>query len=81
LEHLLGRVAQGDMTLQSMIFEPSTRTLYLATGSNAPRKSYHRLDLKRYFASGGADIADAADGKLRVGGGLSASNDPSAFHF
>jgi predicted choloylglycine hydrolase len=51
IEHLLGEVAQGDMTLQSMVFEPSTRTLYLATGANAPTRSYHRLDLTQYFAS------------------------------
>src|SRR5439155_25547632 len=51
LERLLGRVSQGDMTLQSMIFEPSTRTLYLATGSNAPQRSYYRLNLGRYFSA------------------------------
>jgi predicted choloylglycine hydrolase len=50
LECLLGQVAQGDMTLQSMIFEPSTRTLYLATGADAPRSGYHRLDLRAYFS-------------------------------
>jgi predicted choloylglycine hydrolase len=49
LERMLGRVAQGEMTLQSMVFEPSTRTLYLATGSDAPRHGYHRLDLSRFF--------------------------------
>jgi hypothetical protein len=37
------------MTLQSMIFEPSTRTLYLAAGANAPQREYHRLDLNKYF--------------------------------
>jgi hypothetical protein len=49
LEQMLGRVAQGEMTLQSMVFEPSTRKLYLATGANAPRKGYHALDLRKYF--------------------------------
>jgi hypothetical protein len=37
------------MTLQSMVFEPSTRMLYLATGANAPTRGYHRLDLGGYF--------------------------------
>jgi hypothetical protein len=49
LEKMLAGVAQDDMTLQSMVFEPSTRTLYLATGSNAPRQGYHRLNLRAYF--------------------------------
>ncbi len=49
LEQMLSRVTQGEMTLQSMVFEPSTRKLYLATGSNAPRKGYHALDLRKYF--------------------------------
>lgn len=49
LEGMLGRVAQGDMTLQSMVFEPSTQVMYLATGKNAPKTMFYRLDLKKFF--------------------------------
>ena len=50
VESMLGHVAQGKMTLQSMVFEPSNRVIYLAVGQNAPTQGYHRLELKRYFA-------------------------------
>jgi len=46
LHSMLGRASQGDMTLQSMVFEPSTLTLYLATGKNAPTRPFERIDLK-----------------------------------
>ena len=51
LESMLDGVAQGDETLQSMVFEPSTRVIYLAAGADAPTHEFHRLDLKRYFAA------------------------------
>jgi predicted choloylglycine hydrolase len=38
-------------TLQSMVFEPSNRVIYLATGSSAATHAYHRLDLRPYFAA------------------------------
>ena len=38
------------MTLQSMVFEPSNRVIYLAVGKNAPRNTFGRIDLKEYFA-------------------------------
>ncbi len=53
MEWMLGKVVQGshgDMTLQSMIFEPSSRVVYLAVGANAPSHHYERIDLSRYFA-------------------------------
>lgn len=50
LESLLVGSSQGKMTLQSMIFEPSTRVIYLSAGKNAARGVFHRLDLARYFA-------------------------------
>ena len=50
LESMLADASQGKMTLQSMIFEPSTRVLYLSAGSNAARGTFHRLDLKPLFA-------------------------------
>jgi hypothetical protein len=52
LEQMLGQVVQGrdgDMTLQSMIFEPANRVLYLAAGADAPTQPYQRIDLNPYF--------------------------------
>jgi hypothetical protein len=52
LQRLLGEVVQGnqgDMTLQSMVFEPANRVIYLAVGSDAPTHPYERIDLKTYF--------------------------------
>jgi isopenicillin-N N-acyltransferase like protein len=52
LEWMLSRVVQGDhgdMTLQSMVFEPSNRIIYLAAGADAPSHTYQRIDLKNYF--------------------------------
>lgn len=50
VQAMLGGVAQGNMTLQSMVFEPGNRLLYLATGTNAPTQPFYRLDLKQFFA-------------------------------
>lgn len=50
VEHMLDDASQGSMTLQSMVFEPTTQTLYLAAGANAPRHAFHRIDLKPLFA-------------------------------
>ena len=47
---MLGKVAQGKMTLQSMIFEPSNRVIHLAVGAAAHQQPYQRLDLTPYFA-------------------------------
>ena len=49
IELMLDRVSQGNMTLQAMIFEPGTRTLYLASGANATKRTYHHIDLNEYF--------------------------------
>jgi predicted choloylglycine hydrolase len=46
---MLDRVSQGKMTLQSMIFEPANRVMYLAAGSEASKREYQRIDLKEYF--------------------------------
>jgi hypothetical protein len=51
VERMLADTAQGNLTLQSMVFEPATRRLYLATGKNAPRQAFHRLDLGPLFDS------------------------------
>jgi hypothetical protein len=58
---MLGRVTQGDqgsMTLESMVFEPVNRVIYLAVGSDAPHQGYQRIDLRGYFSGdGGTDSA------------------------
>jgi isopenicillin-N N-acyltransferase like protein len=48
VEELLTGAAQGD-TLQSIVFEPSNRVLYLAVGAGAPNHGFARIDLKPYF--------------------------------
>ena len=53
LEKMLGQVVQGpngDTTMQSMVFEPSTRVIFVATGQDAPSRTYERIDLKPFFA-------------------------------
>lgn len=47
VEKMLARVAQGRDTLQSMIFEPGNRLMYLSVGAAAHTKEYHRLDLRK----------------------------------
>jgi isopenicillin-N N-acyltransferase-like protein len=49
VEEMLGAAGQGNMTLQSMVFEPSNRVVYLATGKNAPARGFHKLELKSLF--------------------------------
>lgn len=50
VQQMLETVAQGNMTLQSMVFEPSGRVIYLAVGKNAPARGFHKLDLKPLFS-------------------------------
>lgn len=57
IQSILAEASQGKKTLQSMVFEPSTRILYLSTGENAARKPFYRLDLKPYFAKGKPAVA------------------------
>lgn len=49
IQSMLADASQGRMTLQSMIFEPSARVMYLSTGKDAARKTFYRIDLKPYF--------------------------------
>jgi isopenicillin-N N-acyltransferase like protein len=49
VEELLTGAAQGEATLQSMVFEPANRVLYLAVGAGAPNHGFYRIDLKPYF--------------------------------
>jgi hypothetical protein len=54
LQEMMGSVVQGnhgEMTLQSMIFEPSNQVVYLATGSDAPAHHFERIDLRRFFSN------------------------------
>lgn len=58
VQAMLSRSAQ-QFTLQSMVFEPSTRVVYLSTGPDAARGTFHRLDLKPYFAGAVPPVGDA----------------------
>jgi len=49
LERMLDKVAQGHMTMQSMVFEPVGRLIYLAAGAEATRRAYQRIDLAAHF--------------------------------
>ena len=52
IEGMLSHVVQGndgDMTLQSMVFEPANRVIYLAVGNDAPSHGYARISLRPYF--------------------------------
>ncbi len=51
-ERMLAGVAVQD-TLQSMVFEPASRTIWLALGSRAPRHGYRKVELGGYLAAGG----------------------------
>jgi hypothetical protein len=54
LEKTLATVVQGsggDFTIQSMVFEPANRVVYLAAGADAPARGYQRIDLRPYFAA------------------------------
>ena len=57
LQSMLAEVSQGRMTLQSMVFEPSTRVMYLSTGKNAAKKTFYRVELKPYFEKGRQQVA------------------------
>jgi isopenicillin-N N-acyltransferase-like protein len=48
MQNMLAHVGSHG-TLQSMIFEPANRVLYLSAGTSAAKKPFYRLDLTRYF--------------------------------
>jgi predicted choloylglycine hydrolase len=52
LEKMLASASQGNMTLQSMVFEPANRAICISAGKDAARGTFHRLELKRYFGEG-----------------------------
>jgi hypothetical protein len=49
LWQILDEVALGDLTLQSMIFEPGELTLHVATGKKATKRIPARIDLRGYL--------------------------------
>ncbi len=51
LAAMLEHVQQGDLTMESMIFEPANRVVYLATGLRAADRKFTRIDLGAYFAA------------------------------
>jgi hypothetical protein len=50
VEALLAGSAQGKLTMQSMVFEPANRVVYLSTGKNAATGEFRRLELAGRFA-------------------------------
>lgn len=60
IETMLAAASQRKLTLQSMVFEPSNRVIYLSAGQDAARKPFHRLDLKpRFVATAGQQVSAA----------------------
>jgi isopenicillin-N N-acyltransferase like protein len=49
LQRMLDDVSQGEVTMQSMVFEPANRMIYLAADENATRKSFQKIDLSQFF--------------------------------
>ncbi|MFM7107294.1 MAG: C45 family autoproteolytic acyltransferase/hydrolase [Planctomycetaceae bacterium] len=45
VRRILGRVSRGDLTLQSMIFEPAALMIHLSVGKDATRGEYRPIDL------------------------------------
>lgn len=55
LWQILDQVAQGDLTLQSMIFEPGELVLHVATGKKATKRVPARIDLHGHLRPAPAD--------------------------
>jgi isopenicillin-N N-acyltransferase-like protein len=49
IESMLAKVSDPGFTMQSMVFEPSNRVLYLSVGKDAAHGQFHKLDLTPYF--------------------------------
>jgi predicted choloylglycine hydrolase len=64
VESMLAGASQGKMTLQSMVFEPSNRVIYLSTGKSAATGEFHRLDLRKHFQSGDIGVTATAAAAL-----------------
>jgi len=50
LQAMLRHVQQEDMTMQSMVFEPANRVVYLAVGMKSADGELVKIDLKTYFS-------------------------------
>lgn len=48
IEQMLAHVGD-ETTLQSMVFEPTNRVLYLSAGTDAAHRQFSRLDLRKYW--------------------------------
>ena len=46
---MLKSVQQGNSTMQSMIFEPANRVIYLSTGKRAAEGDFVKIDLKSHL--------------------------------
>jgi len=55
LERLLGDAMQRGLTIESMIFEPSNRVVYLAVGPLAAKRPFVRYELRPYLGAKGSD--------------------------
>jgi isopenicillin-N N-acyltransferase like protein len=66
LEALLKAVQQGDETIQSMIFEPANRVMYLSTGARSASRPFHKINLNSYFAGRAVAPAPAPTGNSKV---------------
>jgi len=68
IETMLAAASQKKLTLQSMVFEPANRVIYLSAGADAARKPFYKLDLKPKFApsvSAAPAPASAAETAIR----------------
>ena len=52
VEKMLDTVSVQGLTIQSMVFEPAKRVMWLAVGSEATRRDYERIELGKLFANG-----------------------------
>jgi predicted choloylglycine hydrolase len=59
LQAMLQHVQQPEMTIQSMVFEPTNRVIYLSTGMNAAQGKFTKIELKRYFSPSNATLPHA----------------------
>ena len=76
VSHALHAANMGELTLQSMIFEPETRTLYLALGTPpATRQPYHAIPLKALFTGQWPSVPRPGASTSRPGEG---TNSPPA---
>jgi isopenicillin-N N-acyltransferase like protein len=58
VEEMLAGAAQNKATIQSMVFEPANRVLYLAVGAGAHQYKYVRVELKSYLQGSAAGKRD-----------------------